>query len=90
MADKLPDDLIAPKVLARILRVHVSTVHRWIKKAKLRAWRRGGQRYLISEAEGRALIAPVTVTPSEAPRSRAEEELAAEQATARLKAKWGG
>lgn len=86
-ASELPGDLIAPKVLARILGVHLSSVHRWIHEGKLRAWRRAGQRYLISEAEGRALVVPVEVRSGEHARTRGEEELAASQAAQRLRAK---
>lgn len=86
-AEELPSDLVEPKVLARRLSVHLSTIHRWIRAGKLRAWRRAGERYLVSLAEGLALVAPVTVVQSDAPRSKAQEELAASQATARLRAK---
>lgn len=55
----LPPDLVEPKVLARRLGVHLSTVHRWIHKGRLRAWHMAGSRYKVSLAEGLAMVVEV-------------------------------
>lgn len=57
----LPDDLITPRQAARLLRCHIATLHRWIQTGKLPAWRRGGERYLVSESAVLALVEPVAV-----------------------------
>jgi excisionase family DNA binding protein len=59
MSDHLPDDLVTIPVAAGRLRVDPSTVHRWIGKGKLRAWRRAGTRRLVSMREVLGLIQPV-------------------------------
>ncbi len=55
-----PDDLVTIPEAAGRLRVDPSTVHRWIGRGKLRAWRRAGTRRLISMADVLALIQPIT------------------------------
>lgn len=81
---ELPADLITPHRAARIAKCHQATVYRWIFAGKLRAWRRAGARYLISESEVRALIQPVVVEESEF-RTPAEQARATEEALRRLR-----
>jgi excisionase family DNA binding protein len=42
----LPDDLIETKTAARLLKVHVSAIYRWIASGKLPSWRVGGRHKL--------------------------------------------
>lgn len=80
----LPTDLIDVARAARLAKVHISAVHRWVQKAKIRAWKRCG-RYLVSQAELFGLFEPVTkptpivekVVPAEFARRRDERLRAA-------------
>src|SRR5262249_31092629 len=54
----VPADLIYANDAARIAKVHLNSLDRWIMRGHLRAWKRVG-RYLVSEAELRALTVPV-------------------------------
>lgn len=76
----IPDDLILPKEVARLHKVHVSTVHRWIRAGRLRAYKRAGHRVVVSKAAALAVLQQV-VPKSPAPRDAAA---AAGQAAARL------
>lgn len=58
----LPADLITPKEAARLIRTHISTIHRWVQSGRLRGWKRGS-RYLISRADVEAMLRPVTPLP---------------------------
>lgn len=80
-----PADLITPRRAARIVGVHISAIYRYVLKGKLRGWRRAGSRYLVSEAEVRALIQPVVVEVEEEIRTRAEEKDAAQASLERLR-----
>jgi excisionase family DNA binding protein len=59
----LPDDLITPKEVARLLKVHVSTVYRWCLSGRLPSYRRAGCRFLIRLADVRSLLQPVQPSP---------------------------
>lgn len=54
-----PDDLLTPKQARRIASVCLKSVYRWIRRGLLPAYRRAGTRYLVSEADVRALLRPV-------------------------------
>lgn len=82
----LPGDLITPKAAARLLKVHVSSVYRWILAGKVRAFRRAGARYWISEAEVRAAWAEVEPTQPTVIRTPAQDAAAARQAIAQMRA----
>lgn len=71
----IPTDLLTPREAARLVKAHLSTVHRWIHTGKLRAYRRGPHRYLVSQADLEALLRPVTdiLPPSPAAQNRAHE-----------------
>ena len=49
-----PTDLITPKQASRILRVHLSTIYRFVMTKRLPAWKRAGNRYMVrrSDVEG--------------------------------------
>lgn len=55
-ANEPPDDLVTPTRAAQILRLHVSSIYRWIFQRKVRSWTRGQTRRLVSEAEIRAQV----------------------------------
>ena len=42
----VPSDLIEARHAARIAKVHVSGIHRWVLKGKLRGWRRVGRLFV--------------------------------------------
>jgi len=62
-SSEIPGDLITPNRAARIVKVHISTIHRWIQTSKVCAWRRGLERYLVSEADVRKMVAPYVPPP---------------------------
>lgn len=68
----IPADLVTPKVIARDLQCHITSVYRAIHAGRLPAYRRGG-RYLISRAAALALLEPVRVEPREPADARADE-----------------
>lgn len=56
-------DLVPPKKAAQILRVHLSTVYRWVRRGQLPAYR-CRSRYLVSRSEAERLAAELdAVTP---------------------------
>ncbi|MBL8798731.1 MAG: helix-turn-helix domain-containing protein [Planctomycetia bacterium] len=57
----LPPDAIEAGKAARLLKCHVSTIHRWVQKGKIPGWYRGRQpkRLLVSRADVLEMIAPV-------------------------------
>jgi len=64
-----PRDLVDVNRAAKILRVHWTTVFRWIRGGKLRGWSRlppGAKRprYFVSRADLRAIWSP-TIAPDE-------------------------
>jgi excisionase family DNA binding protein len=61
---ELPADLVTPRDVARLLKVHVSTVYRWIFDGKLASYRRAGCRYLVRRADVRAVLEPVRPSPT--------------------------
>ncbi len=73
MADNLnevpiPDDLIDTREAAKVAGcVHLSTLHRWIKSGKLRAWKRAGSRFRVSRQDVLDLLAPVELEPNVQP-----------------------
>ena len=67
----LPDDLMTPREAAKLLRCHLSCIHRWIQKGKLPAWRVNGERYLVSRAALLALVTPVTFAQPRVQQTRA-------------------
>ena len=56
--DLLPTDLIDTQAAAQSIGVSLSTIHRWIGRGRLRAWKAVG-RLRVSLAELRALLTPV-------------------------------
>ncbi len=53
----IPDDLLDVTHAAKQARCHVATIHRWVRKGKLRGWKRCG-RWFVSEAELYGLFTP--------------------------------
>lgn len=89
-----PDDLITPGRAARILRLNVKTVYRWIvgdRKAdpptppKIRSWKRAGTRYMVSEADVRALLEPTRPDQQPPPESRQQLDARRDAARERLR-----
>lgn len=68
--DGLPPDLMDATKAARLLKVHMTTLHRWRLRGHVRAWRRFG-RWVFSRAE---LLRVYQESPAARPlpRSRAE------------------
>jgi excisionase family DNA binding protein len=62
--DGLPDDLITPNQVARLLKVHISTVYRWCLSGRLPSYRRAGWRFLIRRSDVRTILEPVRPSPS--------------------------
>lgn len=85
MTDTPPEDLIAPGRAARILGCHVGTIHRWIGRGWLRAWRRRGERRMVSEAEVRSLLEPTGPRREPLPPTRQERERRQAGAVERLR-----
>jgi excisionase family DNA binding protein len=50
------EDLLTVPEVAKILHVHVRTVHRWIEEGKLKAVRMPSGRYRIRAADADALL----------------------------------
>jgi excisionase family DNA binding protein len=63
-AGPLPEDLLTPAQVARLLKVHISTVYRWCLSGRLPSYRRAGSRFLICRADVRALLEPVRPSPT--------------------------
>lgn len=59
----LPADAIDVGRAARLVKCHVSTIHRWVLKGKMPGWYRGKgrrlRRLLVSRADVLAMVAPV-------------------------------
>jgi len=53
------ESLITALETARLLRVHISTVRRWIKQGKLPAYRVGGKGVRVRYGDVQKLIAPI-------------------------------
>lgn len=73
----IPDDLITPREAARLVRAHLSTVHRWIQHGQLPGYRRGRHRYLVSRADVEGLlnrVQPVGVVATTAQEEREYQE----------------
>lgn len=68
----LPEDLITPREAARLLHLHVSAVYRMVMRGRIRAWKRGTSRYLLSRQEVMALLAPEPPQPDALRPRRAE------------------
>jgi excisionase family DNA binding protein len=81
----LPSDLITPKEAARLLRVHVSTVHRWIRDGRLHAYKRATERYLVRRADVEGMVREVVPLPEVT--RLTDERRRAEEAVARLREK---
>ena len=58
--DSFPEDLISPHEAAKIVHCHVATIWRWVHQGKIRAWKRGGSRYLLSKADLLEQLEPVS------------------------------
>lgn len=56
---QVPSDLVTPKSAAKILCCSLGTIYRLVHRGQLRAWCRGGCRYLVSDAAVRAILQPV-------------------------------
>ncbi len=63
--DAPPDDLLPATKAAQQAGCHTATLHRWVKKGHLRAWKRPGLagkgRVFVSAADVKALLQPVEV-----------------------------
>lgn len=79
-----PTDLIPAARAARILGCHLATVHRWVLSGRLPGWRRLG-RWLVSEADARALLVPVDAEAPPRPRTAAVGRRGYEEAVAALR-----
>ncbi len=75
---ELPTDLITPAQAATIGHVSTCSVWRWIRLGRLRAWKVGTGRLLVSQADVLSLIVPVAVRPPLARRDRNGQRLTAE------------
>lgn len=85
--DPAPADLIRPARAAQLLHVHICSLYRWIAAGKLRAWRRAGRRYVVSEADVKALLEPVVPRePAAGVETRAQRAARAAHAEEVLKA----
>lgn len=84
---ELPDDAIDAVRAAQLLQGSRSLVYRMIEDGRLRAWKIAGTRMRVSEAEVKALIAPVEPRHVEGPRTAAQAESAGRSALARLRAR---
>ncbi len=73
--DPLPDDLISPTQAAKIGHISLRSVWRWIATGRLRAWRTGATRLLVSARDVRAQIRPVVPTVRIPPRDKNGERL---------------
>lgn len=62
----LPADAIEAGKAARLVRCHVSTIHRWVLKGRLAGWYRGKgrrlRRLLVSRADVLGMIEPARPT----------------------------
>lgn len=86
--DTVPNDLIGTREAARILRAHLSLIHRMIADGRLPAYRRqGGERYLVSRGAVEALLVRVVPAPEVVLDQQIEERYA--RSMARLKAMRG-
>ncbi len=66
MNDELPKDLITISAAAKLAHgTHVATIRRWILRGKLRGYRIGGRKMLVSLADMEGMIQQVQ--PSEPP-----------------------
>ena len=63
----LPEDLIELKAGARLLRVSMSTIHRWIRVRRIPAWKVGG-RWFVAAAPPVAPMPPPAASGAEAGR----------------------
>lgn len=68
--EDIPDDLITPPRAARLVHAHVSAIYRWIQTKRIRSWRRGGARFLVSAAEVRRQLEPYR--PDSLPRGKSQ------------------
>lgn len=89
MDDALPDDLINATAAARLAKCHISALHRWRMKGRLRGWRRVG-RWHFSRREVLALFEhpqepPRLPSPTQQQREEADRRRRAEAATAELR-----
>jgi transposase-like protein len=83
----LPDDAIPAARAARLIGIHPTSMGRWVRQGRLRAWKRGS-RCFVSEAEARAQVRPVEVSEGEVRlRTPQEDEAAAKAAVARIRVK---
>jgi hypothetical protein len=57
MQHTIPDDLVDVTHAAKQAHCHVGTIHRWIRKGRLRGWKRCG-RWFCSQAELLGLFTP--------------------------------
>lgn len=94
MADEiiLPDDLISTSHAARLARLHISGIRRWIKSGKVHGYRSGG-RLWVSRAELMAQwqtageVAAERAAGQLLPSTRRQERAQARQLQALLRAK---
>jgi excisionase family DNA binding protein len=63
--DILPEDLVTPGEVAKLLKVHISTVYRWWLSGRLPSYRLAGVRFLIRRADVRAVLQPVHPSPAQ-------------------------
>jgi excisionase family DNA binding protein len=84
MIDLDADVLMTTNQAAKLLRVHLATVYRWVLSGKLPAWKRGG-RLVVRRADLDGLLTPV-VPLRERPRPgpSAKEQRAADAWTERV------
>ncbi len=73
--DPLPEDLITPKAAAKACHVSLQSMWRWIRIGRVRAWRAGQCRLLVSQKEVLAQIRPVVPTVRIPPRDKNMERL---------------
>lgn len=59
----MPNDLLSPKAVARLLSVSAATVYRWVHAGELRAYRLAGSRYRISRADALAMLVQCGTAP---------------------------
>lgn len=72
--DVIPTDLIDLTEAAKKAKCHVSALHRWRLKGKIRSWRRCG-RWFVSEAELMGLFQPFKPKQPPGPRAKAVDRL---------------
>jgi excisionase family DNA binding protein len=73
MATALADEYVSVAEAARLVRVHVATIRRWIEAGTLPAYRLGPRRVLVKRADLEGLITPARSVPTTGPRWSQED-----------------